>query len=237
MNLKIDGYIDSFIILKKSCLEAGYIVRHLRYHEQCARMLKDFIKSTLTLKENTIEEKDEDSANTLLSIENFCLALRSEMFMWIELKKGESNEAWNHLIEAQNWVKASTQAKYLERLHQEEYIEKLHQIENVVFPPQQFTSLSMLVKDVKCSICNEKYGKCKHIAGKAYMGQLCSELVIKFEIQHTAFVSYPFDKKSRFPEMLRDGKWVDYMTWKERRCPHPTDSFEVGRPSVERKQD
>jgi ribosomal protein S8 len=39
-------------------------------------------------------------------------------------------------IEAQDGVKASTRAKYLEILQQEGYIEKLHQIEKVVFPTQ-----------------------------------------------------------------------------------------------------
>jgi hypothetical protein len=44
-------------------------------------MLKDFMRNTTQLKETIIKENDEDSANTLLAIECFCQALRSEMLM------------------------------------------------------------------------------------------------------------------------------------------------------------
>jgi hypothetical protein len=60
------------MLLKENCLKTGYIVRQSRYHERLANMLKDFIRSTVELKESTIKEKDEDSANTLLSLECFC---------------------------------------------------------------------------------------------------------------------------------------------------------------------
>jgi hypothetical protein len=237
MKSKVDEHITSFILLKKDCLESGYIVRHRQYHEQLASMIKDFMRNTTQLKEATMKENDEDSANTLLAIECFCQALRSEMLTWIALKKEDPNKAWNYLVEAQDWVKASTHAKPLERLQQEEYIEKLHQIEKVVFPPQVFNSPSYVIKSVQCSICNEKYGKCHHIAGKAYMGRLCSEIVTDFEIQHVAIVSYPFDKKARVPEIWQNGKWKDFMTWKERRDPNPAERnlAQAGKPSVERK--
>jgi hypothetical protein len=200
-------------------------------------MLKDFMRSTVQLKEATIKENDEDSANTLLAIECFCQALQSEMLMWLALKKEDPNTAWDYLIDAQDWVKASTRTKYLERLQQEEYIEKLHQIEKVVFPPQVFNSPSMVIKSVQCSICKEKYGKRNHIAGKAYMGRLCSEQVTEFILQHVAIVSYPFDKKARVPETWQNGKWRDYMTWKERRCPNPAEinPAQAGKLYVERK--
>jgi len=79
-------------------------------------MLKDFMRNTAQLKETKIKENDEDSANMLLVIECFCQALRSEMLIWLALKKEDPNKACNYLIEAQDWVKASTHAKYLERL-------------------------------------------------------------------------------------------------------------------------
>jgi hypothetical protein len=87
MNGRIEEHIVSFILLKENCLKTGYIVRQRRYHEQRAHMLKDFIKSTAELKETMIKENDEDSANMLLAIECFCQALRSEMLMWLALKK------------------------------------------------------------------------------------------------------------------------------------------------------
>ena len=161
MKSKVDEYIASFIVLEKDCLKSGYIVRHRQYHERLVSILKDFMRSTVQLKEATIKENDEDSANTLLAIECFCQALQSEMLMWLALKKEDPNTAWDYLIDAQDWVKVSTRARYLERLQQEEYIEKLHQIEKVVFPPQEFTSPSYVIKSVHCSICKGKYGKWK----------------------------------------------------------------------------
>jgi len=149
----------------------------------------------------------------------------------------DPNRAWNYLIEAQDGVKASTHAKYLERLEQEEYIEKLHQIEKVVFPPQLFISSGMVIRSVQCSICKEDYGKCPHIAGKAYMGRFCSEIVTMDTFLHGAVVSYPFDKKARVPDTWESGKWRNRMTCKERRDPNTAERnpAQAGKPSVERK--
>jgi hypothetical protein len=231
MKSKVDEHITSFISLKKDCLETGYIVRHRNYHEQFASMLKDFMRSTVQLKEATIKENDEDSANTLLAVECFCRALQSEMLMWLALKKEDPNKAWNYLVDAQDEVKASARAKYLERLQQEEYIEKLHQIEKVVFPLQTFTSPSYVIKSVHCSICKGKYGKCSHILGRAYMGRLCLEEVMDFEVENVAIVSYPFNKRARITEIRQHGKWKDHMTWKERRCPNRAEGIHLKRES------
>lgn len=222
MKSKVDELITSFLLLKENCMKTGYIVRDRHYHELFAGMLKDFIKSTGQLKEAMIKENDEESANTLLAIECFCEALRSEMQMWLALKREDPNKAWNHLIDSQDWAKASTHAMYLDRLQQEHYIEKLHQIEKVVFPPQVFNSPAMLIRNVQCSICKQDYGKCDHIAGKAYMGRFCSEVVTKIDSAlHLAIVNYPYDKKAIITESWENGKWQDRMTWKERRDANP----------------
>jgi hypothetical protein len=71
MRSKVDEHSTSFIVLKKGCLKSGYIVRHRQYHERLANMLKDFMRSTVQLKEATIKENDKDSANTLLAVEYF----------------------------------------------------------------------------------------------------------------------------------------------------------------------
>jgi hypothetical protein len=55
-----------------------------------------------------------------------------------------------------------------------EYISKLFNFENVVFPPQDFLSPSMIIKDVICSICHKNYDECDHVERKPYMGKLVS---------------------------------------------------------------
>jgi hypothetical protein len=69
------------------------------------------------------------------------------------------------------------------------------------------------------------------------MGRLCSEQVTRFEFQHVALVSYPFNKKRRILETWQNSKWLDYMTWKETQCPNPAEvnSAQAGKPSVEQK--
>jgi hypothetical protein len=56
------------------------------------------------LEETAVIENDGDSVNMLLAIESFCQALQFEMLTYLRLKKGDSNEAWNYVIEAQGWV-------------------------------------------------------------------------------------------------------------------------------------
>jgi hypothetical protein len=120
----------------------------MHHHERLASMLKDFMRSTGQLKEATIKQNDEDSANTLLSVEYFCQALQSEMLMWLALKKEYPNKTWDYLIDAKMGLKQA-----LTQSISKDFIEKLHQIEKVVFPSPVFNSLSMVIKSVKCSIC------------------------------------------------------------------------------------
>jgi hypothetical protein len=220
MKRQIEEHITSFQLLMENCRKTGYIVRDRHYHELFGGMLKNFLRSTTSLKETMIQEKDEEAANTLLAIECFCEALRAEMFMWLALKKEDPNKAWGLLIDAQEWAKSSADAMFIPRLQQDEYIERLHEIEKVVFPPQVFNSPGMIVRNVQCSICKQDYEKCHHIAGKAYMGKFCIEEVTKIEsFLHMAFVTYPYNKRARITRSAEGEMWKDYMTWKVTRDP------------------
>src|SRR5438445_8651315 len=50
------------------------------------------------LKQEVINDCDEDSANAMLSFEEMMVALMSELRMWIALKDDDANAAWNHLV-------------------------------------------------------------------------------------------------------------------------------------------
>jgi hypothetical protein len=65
----------------------------------------------------------------------------------------------------------------------------------------------------ECTICNEAYGECDHVAGRLYMGQMCSKLVHEITgADHVALVDHPRDKGCRITKVKRDGHMYCTLT-------------------------
>lgn len=167
-----------------------------------------------SLKSGAIAEGDEDTANLLLGFECVTEFLRSEITMWLLLKSDQPDEAWRSLIDAQRAAGDAVRAHQgFEHLRGQ--VEKLHQIETLVFPPQVFTSVGIVVRCRRCSICGEEYGECAHLVGKPYMGRICHTVITEIEkVDHVAIVSEPANKNCRVTSFSVPGGMRNRMTWK-----------------------
>lgn len=68
-----------------------------------------------------------------------------------------------------------------------------------LFPYKIFFSSRELIKELKCSICNQKrhlINDCGHVKGRVYNGVLCVDIVVDFEIITYDIVSNPVNKYS-----------------------------------------
>lgn len=175
-----------------------YITRDQVILEEQISLLKETEKDIIEMKEKYISERNEEQANLWLSLECMVKVLINGLMMFVLLKKGDPDNAWNSLIDAQNNAHWSIIACEFDREFQQAYLNHFDQLEKWLFPPQTFVSPSMRVELSECSICKKNMLDCDHIRGQCYMGQICTEVVTKIkQFNHLAMVSNPADKKCR----------------------------------------
>lgn len=163
--------------------------------EQCLT-LDVLLYNAGRFKHESIRRGDEDCANLFLGYECAIGSVRSELLMWILLKRDIPNEAWNQLVAAQmGCIDASRAHKGF--IHCQQRLEDLKQYEELLFPPQAFLSAGFISDRLECSICGSLYAKCRHLRGKPYMGQFCEINHLNPRGDHVALVDTPADKRCR----------------------------------------
>lgn len=184
-----------------------------------SKLQKETLSDLNTLYEQATEEKraaqankNEEYANILLGCQCVIMALASSIAMWLFIKEGDPDKAWDKLIEAQNSsinaMRASDSFNHVGSLYQH-----LSVIEQLVFPPQVFISSGMIAQEQTCSICNKNYEDCEHIVCMPYNGEFCSIRMGKFEADHVAIVKSPVDKRCRVVSFDDGDITRNKMTW------------------------
>ncbi len=197
-------------------LKFNYLVRdselQLEQREKLL-LLKDEIKG---YKYQAIERKDEFSANTFFHFQCVLNSLASILKMWVELKGQKYKEAWDLLIDAQEYLLVALR---IEGNHYGiEDLQTLYEnIEKIIYPGWPlYNSVGYLEKGGECSICGKQYGDCEHLEGIIYMGRLCRRINAEpITMDHIAMVESPSDKRCIIQWITtEDGRKRDYITWK-----------------------
>lgn len=192
-----------------------YFTRGIECQNSSIKELQEFMKKITKCKEGMIEQKDEESANIMLSLEYFLDAFLNELNMLVSLKEDRMDEAWNSLILAQSSLRSSFQANDIPlKLGGEAHLQRLYLFEKLLFPPQTFFSIGGIVKKAICSICDQEYGKCGHLLGKPYMGKLCHRKIIEMDLKETSIVDNPANKLCRMTSFGENGAFRDALTWR-----------------------
>ena len=174
--------------------------------------LDDVHQRSIALKLDAVRSDDEEGANGLLCLARCVDVLRSEILMWLALRDEDAHLAWENLLRAQDLIRVALQAHPKGKGFEEDF-ERLQMIEHLVFPPQRYTSLGLVAKGSKCSICSGEYGECGHVSGRAYMGELCSRILTDIEIREISFVFDPANKHARITAISDGGIMRDTLTW------------------------
>lgn len=186
------------IDLFKEKFQYLYITRDQIILEEQISSLEKIESDISKTRKQYILERNEEYANLWLSFECAIKSIENGLRMFIFLKKGDPDNAWDCLVDAQNNASWSMIAHEFNKEIQLGYISFFNEIEKWLFPPQTFVSTSMIVGHSECSICKKDMLECNHIRGQCYMGEFCSEIVTKIERwNHVAIVSHPADKRCR----------------------------------------
>lgn len=179
--------------------------------EQCVAL--DLLQYNATrLKRQAAQHGEEDAANLFLGFECAIGAIRSELLMWLLLKRDMPNEAWDCLVAAQMACLDATRAHsgFVDCARR---LNALEQLEGQIFPPQAFLSAGFVSKRLDCSICGERYSKCQHLRGKPYMGEFCEVIHHEPQGDHVAFVQVPADKRCRVVSFKAKEGHRDKLSW------------------------
>ena len=209
--------LPNFIIQFNNFVEESQILLSIArdselQQEECEN-LKNILPEIAQEKKKAIENNNEDYANLLLGCECVTNFLINELKMWLLLKQEDPEKAWDYLVDAQ--MKATSAAKAHDGFrHLEYHRHRLEIIEKRVFPPQVFVSVGTIVHEQVCSICDEDYNECEHVAGKPYMGEFCYVTITGAHLDHVSIVEIPANKRCRITSFNVDGVWHNWMTRK-----------------------
>lgn len=189
-----------------------FVARDTDLQAQASAAAGAFVDRVDAARINAILAADERLANELLGLRSIAKAFVCELSVYTLLKRGESEQGWIALIDAQDMIAiAARVSQHATNLSAK--FAHLRELERWLFPPQQFTSVGAIVREQRCSICRADYSACDHLAGKPYMGRIC---VIEFKessLDHVALVEHPADRRCRLTSMKVPGGDRNLMTW------------------------
>lgn len=198
--------------------EAHYLSLGCRAEEVHDSAIEDLLNLFTKLgneKNKAIIDQDEDAANELLSWELYLQAIVSELSMWIVLKRGDPNGAWNHSVSAEmNYHLASRAHAWGTDFSAEDQVSRMNALQRLVFPKPLFASIGTLIMESRCSICQSIYGECDHLAGRAYMGNLATRVVVDAKLLEISLVEKPANKSARITAVPTEDGYRDFMSWR-----------------------
>jgi len=211
---EIKAFQDEFQQTIQEGQKFCFVTRAKEFQLQAREKLKNLAKKIATLKKKAIAAAYEDAANEMLSYEEITNAIINELSMWIALKEDNPGAAWDYLVNAQRAAISAMQA-HASANHLDTYLEHLDALENHMFPQQLFFSPGMIIREAKCSICGQEYGECDHVAGRPYMGELCSRLIVHADLEEASLVDNPANKHARGIIITgKDGVRRDFLSWR-----------------------
>jgi hypothetical protein len=206
-----NDHINRFNAIIEDCENFCNIARDSDLQNVAVTKLKALMADCKGLKSQAIRSDDEDFANLLLGFECVAASISSEIAMWILLKAGKPDEAWDELISAQMAATGAVRAH--DGFSHVKQAERLEEIEKLVFPSQVFVSTGLIVRNQECSICRREYGDCEHLVGRPYKGEFCYIVARDIMANHVAVVKNPADKRCRIMHFTVEGGERNRMTW------------------------
>jgi hypothetical protein len=208
----VPAFVIEFNKIVEECATFRYITRDSRVQKEARARLRDLRAQIEAEKESARASADGDYANLLLGCECAADALSYEISMWLLLKEGQPDQAWDALVDAQINLSSAMRA-HVGFARVDDNIRRLDAIERLIFPPQIFLSTGMIVKSQICSICGGEYEDCEHVKGRPYMGEFCTVRLIPSAVDHVAMVDSPANKRCRILKFSADGGYRNRMTW------------------------
>lgn len=195
---------------------ACFFARDQSLQKEAIEILQMALSMAAVIKQQAIGNANEIQANVCLSDECMFRALMSELSMLVALKTDDSNQAWDHLVDAQEFTVRAAVAEQSKIAFANENLPRLNQIEKLLFPPQIFASPAIKVEITTCSICDTTYGKCDHVDGLSYMGEFCYQRIDSVsDYRELSIVEQPKSKKLRVRAFTSKGITKDWLSFRQ----------------------
>ncbi|WP_121965723.1 hypothetical protein [Myroides sp. N17-2] len=199
-----------FIAQKKAILTIA-----IEIQKEEIKTIESYLKELKDLKREFVNKNFESEANLVYCIENSLLAIAFELQMLVCLKEDRMAEAWDNLVRAQVVYGTVISNSTFQSEEHNSYLLRLEQYEKLLFPELYFQSIGSVIKESHCSICKQKSGKCNHIKGKLYNGELCIRNITEVELEEVSLVKNPTNKHCRVLSIEQNGKKIDILTLRE----------------------
>jgi hypothetical protein len=208
--------IKEFNEVAQIAQKKAFITIGIEIQKEEIENIKKYSQKLSELKQDFVHRKLENEANLIYCIENSLLTIQYELQMLINIKEDRMSEAWGDLVNAQVIYGNVVSNSVFEIESEKGYLKRLENYENLLFPHLFFQSTGGIIKKSHCSICKEKSGKCKHLKGKLYNGELCCRIITEMELEEISYVENPANKHCRALTITKNGKEVDIMTLREK---------------------
>lgn len=190
-----------------------FLARSGRLQAEAVVALRSLVDRIDLSRIHAIRTCDEPIANAMFALKSLAQAMSAELDVYLLLKRDQPEKAWNRLIDAQEAIGLAMRAE--PRLGRKAgNLVRLRELEAALFPPQTFTSAGLIARGLSCTICRGDYEACTHVAGRVYMGRLCSAAPVDVVADHLAVVADPVDRRCRFTSRGVPGVGMrNLMTW------------------------
>lgn len=207
--------IDEFNQMAAIAQKKAFLTVGIEIQKEEIETIQNYLKELSELKSEFVKKDLENEANLVYCIENSLLAIAYELQMLVHLKEDKMSEAWNNLVRAQVIYGTVISNSPFQSEENDNYLNRLEQYEKLLFPNLYFQSVGGIIKESHCSICNQKSGKCDHIKGKLYKGELCTRVITDIQLEEVSLVENPANKHCRVLSIEQNGKVIDIMTLRE----------------------
>src|SRR5690606_6488256 len=186
--------IKEFNEMAQVAQRKAFITVGIEIQKEEIETLTNYRNELKELKKQFVERKLENEANLIYCIENSLLAVQYELQMLVNIKEDKMREACGNLVNAQVIYGTVVRNYPFELETTNGYVERLEMYEKLLFPKMFFSSVGGIIKKSNCSICKESYGKCNHIKGRLYNGELCVREISEMELEEVSLVDVPANK-------------------------------------------
>ncbi|MBV5290513.1 MAG: hypothetical protein J0648_11920 [Pelodictyon phaeoclathratiforme] len=207
---------EEFCDFIDSCGKFSFYTRSTEMQHQKVSECEKYLGIIKQYKLQVIEKNNEYAANQFFHMQCMINALKSSLFMWIDLKKNDFENSWTHLVDAQEYTSIALKVSDYEGVRNLEA--RLKCAEESLFPGwKKYNSPSFVETIGKCSICNALFSECDHVENEVYMGRLCQRVDREIvRVDHIAFVENPRDRRCIITKTSDDeGNEIDYFTWEK----------------------
>lgn len=208
----VNQIIDEYNAMIDDAANLNTFSRCLSHQEAKVQAIEAYVSQVRRYKHWAIRQQDEQLANLFLHFHCMLRAIQSSLSVWLTLKTKHPIDAWRHLVDAQEYADVAKKAK---RHHGVEVLEEqLNAMERSLFPHQNvFNSPGFTETIGKCSVCGEPFAVCDHVEGHIYMGIFCRRVDRQIlDINHSAVVANPRDRRCVFAKYSESGRMVDRFT-------------------------